>query len=78
MNTINAKLEREAVGVAQRFRQGQFGPCEGDAVDVDGAANAAIQELEERCPTSPRVDCINAFRMAILWTTAEPNMKGGI
>lgn len=69
MNFIETRLDREAREVAQQFREGGYGPTEGEA-DLHTSEAAAIRDLEDRCLSSAREDCIRAFRMA-LQRTAE-------
>jgi hypothetical protein len=68
MSPIEARLEREAIGVVRRFRSGSYGPA-----DVDITVKAAMQDLEGRCLSSGREDCIRAFRTALLATADTPS-----
>ncbi|OAI40622.1 hypothetical protein AYO40_04670 [Planctomycetaceae bacterium SCGC AG-212-D15] len=66
MDTIRARLEREASLVAGHFRSGGYGPWQGDGIDYHATVDAALGDLEDRCPGSGREDCLRAFRSALL------------
>lgn len=68
MGPIEARLEREALGVARRFRSGRYGPWQGEKADIDISMVAAMQDLEARCLSSGREDCQRAFRTALVAT----------
>jgi hypothetical protein len=62
------QLEEEALGVAERFRGGAFGPWQGDGVDPEAAVVAAVGELTERCDGFTAAEYQRAFLAALLWT----------